>query len=129
MASCGFIKASGEACKALPMKDEPWCYVHHPHYQERRRREGAKGGKRAGRGRPMTEVTHLRSQLATLYADVLEGNLEPKVAGVAAQIANVRARLIETGLKAREQQELEERLEQLEELLDKPNHQRRQGRF
>jgi len=49
---------------------------------------------------------------------VLEGSTEPKVGAVLAQIANARARIIETALKAKEQQELEERLEQLEGLLD-----------
>jgi len=48
----------------------------------------------------------------------LDGSTEPKIGAVLAQIANARARIIETALKAKEQQELEERLEQLEGLLD-----------
>src|SRR4051794_41669167 len=100
MASCGFIKASGEACKALPMKGEGWCYVHHPHYQERRRRDGLKGGKRGGRGRPMTEVHELRAQLEDLYTSVLTGMLDTRIGTTLAQIANARIRLVETELKA-----------------------------
>ena len=118
MAACAFIKATGEACRALPMRGEGWCYVHHPRYQERRRREGSKGGKRGGRGRPLGELGEIQGELADLYQSVLGGSVEPKIGAVLAQIANARARIIETALKAKEQQELEERLEQLEGLLD-----------
>jgi hypothetical protein len=71
MPACGFIKPSGEACKALPMKGEGWCYVHHPQYQERRRRDGSKGGKRGGRGRPVVERRILEDKLENLAADTL----------------------------------------------------------
>jgi hypothetical protein len=121
MPACGFIKASGEACKALPMRGEGWCYVHHPHYEERRKRDGSKGGKRGGRGRPVVDIGHIKEQLSDLYNSVLEGQVEPKVAAVAAQIANVRTRLVETEMKVREQQELEERLGALEEALERKN--------
>jgi hypothetical protein len=60
-------------------------------------------------------VSELKGQLADLYAAVLDGTTEPKVGAVAAQIANVRARLVETELKVAEAVELEERISQLEQ--------------
>jgi len=60
-------------------------------------------------------VSELKGQLADLYAAVLDGRTEPKVGAVAAQIANVRARLVETELRVREAEELEERISQLEQ--------------
>jgi len=46
---------------------------------------------------------------------VLDGTTEPKVGAVAAQIANMRARLVETELRVREAEVLEERIERLEQ--------------
>ncbi|MDP8952530.1 MAG: hypothetical protein M3N18_09870 [Actinomycetota bacterium] len=101
--------------------------MHHPQYQERRRRDGSKGGKRGGRGRPAVELAELRGQLSDLYSSVLTGHVEPKVGAVAAQIAHARTRLLETGLKVREQTELEERLAELESLLAQREEGRRWG--
>jgi hypothetical protein len=56
----------------------------------------------------------LKRQLDSLYADTLSGEVEKGVAAVLAQIANARTRLLETELRVREQQELVERLEELE---------------
>jgi hypothetical protein len=64
-------------------------------------------------------VTKLKSQLSGLYAAVLDGTTEPKVGAVAAQIANVRARLVDTELKVREQDELERRIEELSAALER----------
>ena len=123
MPACGYIKPTGEACKALPMKGEGWCYVHHPHYQERRRREGSKGGKRGGRGRPVAELAALRTENADIRARLLEGGLAPNVAAVAVQSLNTDARLVLAALKAREQEELVERLEELETLVQQQKQQ------
>ncbi len=60
-------------------------------------------------------MSELKGQLADLYAAVLDGTTEPKVGAVAAQIANVRARLVETELKVKEAEVLEERIERLEQ--------------
>ena len=128
MPACGFIKASGEACKALPMKGEGWCYVHHPHYQEQRRRDGSKGGKRGGRGRPQAELTDIKARLSELADGVLEGEVDKGVAAVASQVLNVYLRAIATELKVKETTELEARLEELERLLTERQDGRR-GRW
>ena len=125
MPACGFIKASGEACKALPMKGEGWCYVHHPHYQDRRRRDGRKGGKRGGRGRPTVELRSIETKLEGLADDVLAGRVEGSVAAVLVQIRNAQIRAIATGLKATEQEQILEKVEELEALL---HEQRQEGR-
>jgi hypothetical protein len=54
---------------------------------------------------------------------VLAGTTDPKVGAVANQIVNTRARLIETELRIREQQELTERLEELETLVQQQKQQ------
>jgi hypothetical protein len=117
MAGCAGIKADGGRCGAQAIRGEDWCFNHHPDYEEQRRQRASRGGKRGGRGRPMVEVAEIQAQLSDLYASVLTGLIDPKVGAVLAQIANARARIVETGLKAKEQAELEERLAELENLL------------
>ena len=118
MPKCGFIKASGEACKALPMKGAGWCYVHHPDNTEKRRRLGSKGGKRGGRGRPPVELASIKGRLSDLADDVLEGKVDRAAAAVASQVLNVYLRAVSVEMKVLEQQELIERLEALEANLE-----------
>ena len=115
MGSCSGITEAGGRCRAIAISGSDYCHSHHPDRADARRRAARKGGKRGGRGRPSTEVSELKGQLADLYAAVLDGTTEPKVGAVAAQIANVRARLVETELRVREAEELEERISQLEQ--------------
>ena len=121
MARCSAITRSGERCKGVAIDATGLCYAHSPDHEEDRRRAASKGGKRGGRGRPVVDIVNLKDQLSDLYDSVLSGETEPKVGAVAAQIANARARLVETELKVKEQQELTERLEELETLMERQN--------
>lgn len=121
MRACGFIKASGEACKALPMKGEGWCYVHHPHYKEQRQRDGSKGGKRGGRGRPAAELANVKQRLSDLAADVLDGSVDKGIGAVVSQILNVYLRAVSVELQVTEQRELLERMDELEAMLEQKN--------
>lgn len=118
MARCASIKADGGRCGAQAIRDSQWCFSHHPDYEEQRRGRASRGGKRGGRGRPMVEVAEIQGQLADLFASVLHGVIDPRTGAVLAQIANARARIIETGLKAKEQAELEQRLAEVEASLE-----------
>ena len=118
MAKCSGITRSGERCKGVAIDGSGLCYSHSPEYEEDRRRAASKGGKRGGRGRPVVEVAELKGQLSDLYGAVLDGTTEPKVGAVAAQIANVRARLVDTELKVKEVEELEAKLEEMAEGLE-----------
>ena len=117
MAKCSGITRAGTACKGIPIEGSQWCYVHHPDHAQERRRHGARGGKRGGRGRPVAELAALRSENAEIRRRLLEGGeegLAPNVAAVAIQSLNTDIRAVVAALKAREQEELEGRLEALE---------------
>jgi hypothetical protein len=122
MAKCSGITRAGTACKGIPIGGSQWCYVHHPDHVQERRRHGARGGKRGGRGRPVAELAALRSENAEIRRRLLleggEDALAPNVAAVAVQSLNADARLVVAALKAREQEELEGRLEALEEYFE-----------
>ena len=128
MASCSGIKADGGRCNGQAIRDSQWCFSHHPDYEEQRRRRASKGGKRGGRGRPVAELAALRTENAEIRRLLLEGGeegLAPNVAAV--QSLNTDARLVVAALKAREQEELVERLEELETLMRRQREERRRG--
>ncbi len=129
MASCSGITGAGDRCRAIAITDSDYCHAHHPDRAEARQRSASKGGRRGGRGRPVVDVANLKDQLSDLYDSVLSGETEPKVGAVAAQIANVRARLVETELKVRETEELERRMDEFETLIGRQNNGRDYGRI
>jgi hypothetical protein len=66
----------------------------------------------------VVELAALRTENAGLRDRLLDGDLAPNVAAVAVQSLNTDARLIVAALRAREQEELEARLVELETLLE-----------
>jgi hypothetical protein len=127
MTKCSGITHAGTACKGIPIDGSQWCYVHHPDHVEERRRHGSKGGKRGGRGRPIAELGSLRDENADIRRRLLEGELPPNVAAVAVQSINTDIRAVGATLKAREQEEIAARLEELETLLEQRKEERRYG--
>ena len=118
MKGCSAITDKGARCKALPMRGEQYCYVHHPDHVEERRRHGSRGGKRGGRGRPQAELARLQARFEELAEKVLSGDVERGVGAVAGQLLNGARACVRDGLAAREQEELVARLEALEEALE-----------
>ena len=127
MTKCSGITQAGTACNGIPIGGSQWCYVHHPDYAEVRRRHGSKGGKRGGRGRPVAELASLRDENADIRRRLLDGELLPNVAAVAVQSINTDIRAVGATLKAREQEEIAQRLEELEALLEQRREERRYG--
>ncbi len=118
MTKCSGITQAGTACKGIPIDGSQWCYVHHPDHAEERRRHGSKGGKRGGRGRPVSELARLGARFEELSDKVLTGEVERGVGAVAGQLLNGARACVRDALKAREQEEITERLAELEQLLE-----------
>src|SRR5215212_5170986 len=127
MALCSGIRADGGRCKAQAIRDNEYCIAHHPDYADARRRRNSKGGKRGGRGRPQAELANIKGRLDDLIEDVLEGRQDKGVAAVVSQLLNTYIRAVSVELKAREQLELIERLEALEEGLQQARSARGYG--
>jgi hypothetical protein len=130
MALCSGIKADGGRCRAQAMRNSDYCIGHDPDKAEARRQRASKGGKRGGRGRPQAELASIKGRLLDLADGVLsddaETRIDKSVAAVASQVLNVYLRAVSVELKAREQLELIERLEALEEALE---HQAKPGGY
>ncbi len=113
MAVCAGIKRDGTRCTVGVSPGAQWCYNHDPARQAERRRNAARGGKARASG----ELAGIKQRLSDLADDVLEEKVDKGVAAVASQVLNVYLRAVSVELKAREQLELVERLEVLEETL------------
>ena len=124
MSVCAAIKPDGARCKARAMKGSQWCFNHHPDYSQKRHRNASKGGKRGGRGRPSFELSRLQERFEELAEQVLSGEVERGVGAVAAQLLNGARACVATRLKAIEQEEVLERVEELETILERQNEYR-----
>ena len=121
MAKCSGITQAGTACKGTPIDGSQWCYVHDPEHAEERRRHGARGGKRGGRGRPVTELSDIKDRLRTMVEDVRNGTMDRADAAVCGQLYNTLIRAVGVELKVVEQRDILERMEELETLLERQN--------
>ncbi len=112
--TCTATKRDGSPC-TLPSNDASGlCWAHNPANAERRRRGQSRGGK----NKPSRELANIKQRLSDLADDVLEERVDRGIGAVASQILNVYLRAVSVELRAREQLELTERLEALEEALE-----------
>jgi hypothetical protein len=118
LAKCAGITKAGTACKGIPIDGSSYCYVHHPDHADERRRHGSKGGRRGGRGRPVSELARLGARFEELANQVLRGEVDRSDGAVAGQLLNGARACVRDGLKAKEVEELETRLEELEQVLE-----------
>ena len=117
MSLCNGIKADGGRCRAQAMRNSEWCIGHDPDKAEARRSRASKGGKRGGRGRPSSELARLQRRFEDLADKVLDGEVDRAAGAVAGQLLNGARACVRDGLTAREQEELVERMEELETAL------------
>jgi hypothetical protein len=115
MARCNGIRADGGRCGAQAIRSSAYCVNHHPDYEDARRRRNSRGGKRGGRGRPVSELARLGACFEELADKVLTGEVERGVGAVAGQLLNGARACVRDALKAREQEEILERIEALEQ--------------
>ena len=112
MPRCSGSKPDGTPCERIVGASQTHCHAHDPSRTEQRRRAASK----AARSKPNREVAEIKQRLQTLASDVLEGQVARADAAVVSQIYNVLLRTLETERKIREQEELIERLESLEQI-------------
>ncbi len=112
MPRCSGTKRDGGRCAAIV--NGSYCYQHDPARAGERSRNASK----AARSRPSRELANIKQRLSDLADDVLEGTTDRQDAAVVGQLLNTVIRAVSVELKAREQLELIERLEALEEMLE-----------
>jgi hypothetical protein len=120
---CTATKRDGSPCKLPSYGSSDLCWAHSPETAERRRRGQSRGGK----GKPNRELVRLQGRLEELAEGVLDGSVDRSDAAVAGQLLNYALRAISVGLKAREQEEIIPRLEELEVTLEAKKRSRTWG--
>ena len=124
MPRCAGKKGDGTPCERIVGASPGLCYAHDPAFAENRRRAASK----AARSKPNRELVVVKGQLRAVADGVLSGAVEPKRGAVAVQALSALTRAIEQERKIRDQDELEERLDQLEDLLAEAERSRTYGR-
>ncbi len=117
---CSFIKASGERCRGAATGQHGLCWAHDPKNARRRRRTASRGG----RAKANRELVEAKQQIKGVIAGVLSGRLGSNVGSVAFQGYRTLLSAISTELAVKEQTELIERLEALEEALKQKGERR-----
>jgi hypothetical protein len=111
MARCAAIKANGERCRLDAKGKQGMCWAHAPENAAARRKRASRGG----RAKANQELPSIKARLEDLTEQVLAGDLETGRAAVANQLINTRLRAIELERKIKETDELEARIEALEQ--------------
>ena len=120
---CSGITRSGTRCERSVEGPNGMCWLHDPTRSEERRRAAS----RAGKAKPNREIADIKARLSDLAEDVLAGEVDRANAAVAGQLLNTYIRAVSVELKVREQQELIERLVELETLVQHQREQRHRG--
>jgi hypothetical protein len=114
MPRCSHTYEDSSQCRRIVSAEQKYCYSHDPARASERRRNAARGGKAKASG----EVGRVKARLQTLAAMVEEGQMNRADAAVICQVWGCYLRAISVEMKAKEQLELIERLEALEEGLE-----------
>jgi hypothetical protein len=115
MPRCSGTKRDGGRCTAIVSGSQTYCYQHDPARQAERKRNASK----AARSKPSRELASIKQRLSDLADDVLEERTDKGVGAVVSQVLNVYLRAVSVELKVKEVEDLETRLEALEESLQR----------
>jgi hypothetical protein len=111
---CSHTYTDSSQCRRIVSAEQEYCYSHDPLRAGERKRNAARGGKAKASG----ELGRVKARLQALADMVEEGQMDRADAAVISQIWGTHLRAVSVELKAREQRELVEKLEALEEGLE-----------
>ncbi len=111
MPRCAGNKPDGTPCERIVGASQRYCYSHDETRREQRRRAASK----AGRSKAGGELAQVKGELRALAGAVLAGRIDKGRASVATQALGVYLRAVEIERKIRETEELESRIEALEQ--------------
>ena len=114
---CAGITRAGGRCRSVATEGS-FCWNHAPETAEARKQRASRGGRAGGNGRSsgLSETAEAKRYIRALVSKLLKGEVERDVATAAFMGLGTLARYIELERKIREQDEVLERLEALEEL-------------
>jgi hypothetical protein len=117
--TCRQIKANGERCRAAPLRDSEYCFMHDPSREQERDEARRLGGLRRRREKSVAlvyqwlglrSVQQIRRVLEVAVVDTLAQDNSPARSRALAYLASLALKALEVG-------ELEERVAALEDAL------------
>lgn len=120
---CNFIKENGERCNAIQMKNSEFCYFHNPGTEAERKENIKKGGKRkiyivnsdaviSQRVKfPLTKPKDVTRFLSDLIENTVNGKIDVRISSSIAYLCS-------TLLKSMELTEVENRISDIESLIN-----------
>jgi hypothetical protein len=121
MAQCQGTKRSGEQCTLPATGPGGYCWAHDPARADERRRNASRAAKSNRRNQPMREVQDVKHRLLDLAEAVLDGRVERDLAIAAGQLLNGALRALEVERRWRVDDELEQRISELEQIAGPQN--------
>jgi len=109
---CAGVRRDGRPCTTIAHGPEGYCWHHDPANAQQRQHAASLAAR--AKARP-SEITQVKTALKDIAERVASGRLEPGRGSVAAQAYGVYLRALELKRKIKETEELEERLEALEQ--------------
>jgi hypothetical protein len=110
MPRCPATKRDGAQCTTIVKPPQTHCYQHDPERAEERRRNASRAGRSGSR-----EIKDLKRRISEVIDAVLEGSQDRGRAAVAIQGFNALRGVLELERKIRELDDLEARIEALEQ--------------
>lgn len=117
MNRCLGTKRDNSPCTVTVEAPQNYCWWHDPENAQARKQAAAKGGRRAGRGRPQAELNQLKGEVREVIEAVRSGELDRSIGGVLFQGDNTLLKAHAVALDVQERLELLPRLEQIEERM------------
>jgi hypothetical protein len=130
MPRCRATTRSGQPCRGMAIDALGLCVAHHPEYADARERGARTGGKRGGRGRPSkasAELARLQGRFEEIAARVESGALDRGKAAVMVQALGGARACVRDSVAAREQEEIDVRLAELEDELEARKQEEQRG--
>ena len=117
MPRCPANKRDGGQCTTIVRSPQVYCYQHDPERAKERKRNASRAGKSGRR-----ETMDLKRRISEVVDAVLEGSQDRGRAAVAIQGLNALRAVLELERKIRELDELEARIEALEQSREGAGH-------
>src|ERR671910_1559257 len=114
MPRCSHTYTDSSQCRRIVSAEHEYCYSHDPRRAAERKLNAARGGRAKASG----ELGRVKARLHTLADMVEAGQMDRADAAVISQIWGTYLRAVSVEMKQKEQLELVERLESLEEGLE-----------
>jgi hypothetical protein len=111
---CPAINRKGARCKRYAAPGDDFCSAHDPRRAELRKVAAAKAGRAF---HPARESAQIRRRILAMIEEVKRGDIEPQIAYAVSALCNTAIGTLRIDLKVKEMEEIDKRIDELENRL------------